>query len=501
LLGVILYPTMVNKIPNKDTYKEIDDGKEVPTQSEPSTTSDKNRGEPSLESAQSELDANEKSKTVRAVVVVVVAVLGLGIIFWMRGNLETSVDKGIQNEQDKATGFDGRIKLHTGQLPSLAEFSERRAYINPKIIDAQSGVVMPGLPDEYYEPDNIEKSYQDGVWYEADRDLPEHHRRYNDFLSVREQFGKVDTLRIGEATPTGTRVVVNTIVSSDENVFLVQVGIEEFRDTDAGYPFGFPFTLAEDYECNLAELTCTETDILKKADAYMATNDVTSETSLVFTFWHFWNREGNNLIGYRSGEGASPDVIYMYYPLRGEHIETGGEGTRGLDFSPSMQRMMIIDAGGMITTYDIRNDFTQLQKASSSNLKEFFEYPYSDYSAPLSSYRKIWSQDEGVVYFVDPRQGQSSEVRIFSHQIDTGVTDRLIDATPLYELPRAHAQSIEDVQLQPIGPELSRSGRYLHYYLWPVGRSHEETEVTHVIIDMFDENKAKQITSQKPESN
>ena len=70
----------------------------------------------------------------------------------------------------------------------------------------------------------------------------------------------------------------------------------------------------------------------------------------IFSFWHFWNKENSDLIGYRSGEGAGPDIIYMYYPLRGEHIETGSEDTRGLDFSPSMHRMMIIDTSGAITT-------------------------------------------------------------------------------------------------------------------------------------------------------
>lgn len=387
----------------------------------------------------------------------------------------------------KQPTFDGRISFHTNQVPSLEEFSKRQAYINPKILKSESKIIMPGLPSEYYEPDNIERSFRDNVWYESNSNESSNSASYQ---KEYERLKQIKTLSIGTKTKTGTRQIVHTISGNDKNILLVQVGVEEFADPkieeEGGYPYGLSFTLAEDYECNLTKMTCVETDMLKKADAHMLASGIHSKTAHVYYFWHFWDRDSDSITGYKTGEGASADDIYMYHPSRDEHTKTDTPNINRFTFSPSHKKLVVFHSDYKIASYELKEDFDSIKNSNYLNLKQFFDEPYSDYTSPLYSSKEIWSRDESIVYFVQKE-------RIFSHNITTGITERLVDATALHDLPQAHANSIDKEGIQAIDFNLlTKSGRYFHYELYFFDKSKKDKQV---IIDLLDHNKTKEFES------
>jgi len=344
------------------------------------------------------------------------------------------------------------------------EQSSQHAYINPKILENRSHNIMPGLPQEYYLPDHIELTFQDNTWHESsendsfpsDSDSDE---------QIKSRLAKIRSLRIGEKTQAGTRAIENVIESTDKNVFIVQLGIEKFLEPDEGYYGGHPFTQAEDYECNLAISVCNLTDILKKADTHMAANGIATGISGTHSFWYFWNREAGNIVGYYSRVAAPTDAIYMYYPSRDEHIKTDNPDIYGLEFSPSRKRLLLLHDNYKITSYELGDHFTPLKKADYSNLRELFDGSSKDYAQPLHQANVIWSVDESTVYFIQPQ-------RVFSYNFATGVTERLIDATPLFNLPGVN----------PFNIQLSKSGRYLYYLNSPYPQSDSRE---YVIIDLI----------------
>ncbi len=371
-------------------------------------------------------------------------------------------------------------------VPTMEEISRQKAYINPKILKTESKTIMPGLPPEKYEADYIEKSFKEGVWYP---DPGTEVSSYKSYQEVAKQLKRIPSLRLGQRTKDGIRKAVYTIESPNKDIFLVQVGIEEFtKPSDDGYPFGVPFTLADDYICDIAKLTCTQTDIIKRADTHMDASDIRSRTGLVYFFWHFWDPDNDRMIGYKTGEGAFPDEVYLYHPSTNQHTQTNITDLKTFTLSPSRERLLVLHDRNKITTYDIKRDFVPIQDTNFAKLNRFFQKPYDTYPFALEDSKPQWSQDESVVYFVQ-------DERIFAHYISTGITERIIDATVLHNLPQAHADKIiSSDKIQSFPPELSRSGRYLHYTLYPYDQSQKNI---HIIIDLLDKNKTKEFTEDK----